>query len=74
MALNPYSIRARKAVRLHRVIPQAVGMKKARAIHFRLPVSFRMVRRVVEQGQWNREKRIRFNAVRQVHPLAAKRP
>ena len=26
------------------------------AVHFKLPVSFFMVRQVVEQGQWNREK------------------
>ena len=41
---------------VHPAIPITVGIRKAAAVHLRLPVSFFMVRQVVEQGQWNREK------------------
>ena len=39
----------------------------------RLPVSFFMVRQVVEQGQWKRQKISMHRAVFQVHPLAVSR-
>ena len=38
------------------IIPVTVGSAAARAVHFKLPVSFLMVRSVVEQGQCIREK------------------
>lgn len=37
--------------RIHRIIPVSVGSRAATAVHFQLPVSFFMVRSVVEQGQ-----------------------
>lgn len=54
-------------------IPKIVGTKNASKVHFMLPVSFLTVRRVVEQGQWNREKRMVFIAVSVVHPFSMKR-
>ena len=51
-------------------IPVTVGSRNARIVHFQLLVSFLIVRQVVEQGQWNREKRIIHTAVSQVHPLS----
>lgn len=57
----------------HRSTPAEVGMRMAAAVHFRLPVSLRMVRQVVEQGQWNRQKIIRHSGVTPVHPWEANR-
>ncbi len=37
--------------RTHRRDPIRVGSRKATAVHSQLPVSFLMVRQVVEQGQ-----------------------
>ena len=42
---------AKRFTAIHRAIPQTVGIIKASAVHFQLPVSFLMVRQVVEQGQ-----------------------
>ena len=50
--------------------PVSVGIKNETAAHFRLPVSLRMVIRVVEQGQCISEKSITLTAVTQVQPLA----
>ncbi len=47
-----------------------VGSRNARTVHLRLPVSFFMVRRVVEQGQCIREKSMVQIAVTQVQPFA----
>ena len=38
---------------MHITTPKSVGSKSATAVHLKLPVSFLMVIRVVEQGQWN---------------------
>ena len=54
------------------IIPVTVGSAAARAVHFKLPVSFLMVRSVVEQGQCIREKSIVLMAVIQVQPLLTK--
>lgn len=48
--------------------PSAVGRRMAAAVHFRLPVSFLIVRQVVEQGQWKRQKIIMHTAVLKVQP------
>ena len=53
-------------------IPRRVGRAAETAVHFQEPVSFFMVKRVVEQGQWNRQNRTMETAVCQVHPLAAR--
>ena len=55
------------------IIPVRVGIKSATKVHFMLSVSFFMVSRVVEQGQWNKENRIVFTAVSVVQPFAIKR-
>ena len=49
-----------------------VGIRIARAVHLRLPVSFFMVKIVVAQGQWNRENSITEIAVFIVQPFAIK--
>ena len=49
-------------------MPITLGNRKATAVHLRLPVSFFMVRQVVEQGQWKREKIAMQAAVLNVHP------
>ena len=49
-----------------------MGIKKPRRVHFRLPVSFLMERRVVEQGQCIREKVMVHRAVSPVQPLSTK--
>ena len=36
--------------------PTRVGRRKAAPVHFQLPVSFFMVRQVVPQGKWNRQR------------------
>lgn len=38
-------------IRIQRAIPTAVGSAKLSAVHFRLPVSFFIVRHVVAQGK-----------------------
>ena len=66
----PYTnIRATVAKAKHSTIPQTVGTRKDMAVHFRLPDSLRMVRRVVVQGQCIREKSMVLTAVIQVQPL-----
>ena len=44
----------------------------AAAVHFQLPVSFRMVRQVVEQGQCISENSTVHRAVSHVHPFCTK--
>ena len=51
----------------------AVGSRAERAHQRRLPVSLRMVSRVVEQGQWNRHSTITARAVHTVHPWESSR-
>lgn len=53
----------------HSTIPQTVGTRKDITVHLRLPDSFRIVRRVVVQGQCIREKSMVLTAVIQVQPL-----
>lgn len=48
-----------------------VGSRNAAIVQRRLPVSFFMVRQVVEQGQWNRENTAMHSAVLTVQPWAA---
>ncbi len=52
-------------------MPAEVGIRKAAAVLFQLPLSRRTVRQVVEQGQCIRENKITQTPVVQVHPLAA---
>ncbi len=44
----------RKDTTVQRIIPRSVGRRMAMHIHLILPVSFFIVRHVVEHGQWNR--------------------
>lgn len=60
------------ANRKHAVNPMMVGMRKDNIVHFRLPVSFLMVRSVVEQGQCISEKSIVLTAVMKVQLLAVR--
>ena len=53
-------------------IPNMVGIIRDRIVHLRLPVSFFIVIRVVEQGQWKRIKITVQMAVIGVHPFAVK--
>ena len=53
--------------------PSTVGIATATAVHLRLPVSFFIVRQVVDQGQWNRQKIAMESAVFTVQPWAASR-
>ena len=53
-------------------IPQTVGNKKLIAVHFKLPVSFFIVRRVVVHGKCKHVKIITFIAVSMVQPLFSK--
>lgn len=55
-----------------RTMPIAVGNAKATAAHFQLPVSFRMVKSVVEHGQWKMENNNVHSAVVPVQPFARK--
>ena len=57
------SIRQIPVKPMHRRIPAEVGRRAASTVQRRLLVSLWMVRRVVEQGQWNRENRIMLTAV-----------
>lgn len=41
-------------------------------VHLKLPVSFFIVKIVVAQGQWNREKMRKFKAVMIVQPFSVK--
>ena len=43
--------------------PAAVGRSAESTVHFKLPVSFFMLKRVVEQGQWKSAKIKKHNAV-----------
>ena len=53
---------------IHRATPSAVGSRADNAVHLKLPVSFFIVRRVVEQGQWHRENSMTHRAVIAVQP------
>ena len=55
-----------------RKIPQRAGIAAAAAVHFRLAVSFFIVRRVVEQGQCIRININTHTAVAESQPWAAK--
>ena len=54
---------------MHAAMPAAVGTRMERSIHLRLPVSLRMVRQVVAQGQCISENSMVLIAVTQVHPF-----
>lgn len=49
-----------------------MGIIAARAVHLRLPVSFFIVKSVVEQGQCISENRMKQSAVTDVHPFCVK--
>ena len=53
---------------IHEIIPREAGRRAASIVHFQLPVSFLMVRSVVEHGQCMREKSMVHSAVVIVHP------
>ena len=54
---------------MHKIIPQTVGIKKARPAHLKLPVSFFIVIRVVAHGKCSKVKIITLIAVKIVHPF-----
>ena len=56
----------------HKIIPIIVGSKIENKVHFKLPVSFFIVRHVVEQGKWHNEKTNIQIAVVTVQPLSIK--
>ena len=58
---------------MHKETPITVGRRKASAVHFMLPVSLRIVKQVVEHGQWNSENTAMQMAVFMVQPWAVKR-
>ena len=47
-----------------------MGKRAERRVQPQEPVSFLMVRRVVEQGKWRRLKTMKARAVHRVHPAA----
>lgn len=57
---------------IHKTIPQTVGIKKLAKVHFKLPVSFFIVSKVVAQGKCKIVNIITLIAVNKVHPLATK--
>lgn len=63
---------AARDTRKQNSIPVTVGIRKAAAIHLTPPVSFRIVRSVVEHGQCMRENSIVQTAVTHVQPLSTK--
>lgn len=66
-------MRAVWVIRKHSIRPKAVGSRMDTRVHFRLPVSLRMVSRVVAQGQWKRVKIRVQAAVVEVQPWAVRR-
>ena len=60
---------AKKFVIIQIRIPVNVGITAAKTVHFKLPVSFFIVSRVVEHGQCISEKIMVLSAVIKVHPL-----
>ncbi len=60
-----------REIRKQRIRPRAVGRAKDSSVQRRLFVSWYMVIRVVEQGQWNRENARVQAAVTQVQPCPA---
>jgi len=56
----------------HRIIPVTVGTKAEISVHLRLRVSLLIVRQVVPQGKWHRQKIIVHIAVTVFQPLASK--
>ena len=59
-------------VAIQRTMPQNVGIKKLSIVHFRLPVSFFIVIKVVAQGKCKQVKIITFIAVQIVQPFCIK--
>ena len=57
-------------IRKQHINPMKVGIKMETIVHFKLLVSFFIVRQVVEQGQWIKEKVITHKAVIIVQLLA----
>lgn len=53
---------------MHSTIPTAVGSAMEKSIHRVLPVSRRIVRQVVAQGQWNRKNTAVQSAISQLKP------
>ena len=47
-----------------------MGKRAERRVQPQEPVSFLMVKRVVEQGKWRRLKTMKARAVHRVHPAA----
>ncbi len=64
---NPRSLTV-LATRKQTTIPVTVGITNDSSVHFKLCVSFLIVRQVVPQGQCRREKSMTQTAVSQVHP------
>ena len=54
---------------MHSNTPINVGRIKAIIVHFILPVSFFIVKQVVEHGKWNKDKSMKLIAVKIVHPF-----
>lgn len=65
---SPLKNRAAAVNKMQTAIPIAVGSAMERNIHFRLCVSFLIVRQVVAQGQCIRVNKIMLTAVIQFHP------
>ena len=65
----PYKSLKIRFAAIHKSIPAAVGSRNASAVHLRLPVSFFIVSRVVEQGQCISVKIINHTAVRTLQPF-----
>lgn len=57
-------------IKKHTAIPTSVGINIAKNVHFQLPVSFFIVRHVVEHGQCINENIIVHNAVTYVQPFS----
>ena len=57
---------------MHNIIPQTVGSKKERKVHFKLPVSFFIVKSVVPHGKCKSVNISTFIPVSNVHPFAIK--
>ena len=65
-----YQLMSLRGERRREAVAAAVGISAARAVHRRLPVSFQMVRQVVEHGQCARENSAMHTAVSPVQPLS----
>ena len=58
-----------RVVKKQIIIPQIVGIANAKTVHFKLPVSFFMLIKVVLQGKCIRLNSITFIAVSKVQPF-----